>query len=129
MLMPPYFWLGLLVLIALLVGVWWARTQYVGAQRRSMRAFYSLSEEIFAAPSPTEIAEKMAAILPSITQATAVRLYMLNRRTKSLESVPTAADPEPMAASIEGEPEGLAAGAVKCFRNHAPVHVPDVRRN
>ena len=129
MIMPPYFWLGLLALIALLVGVWWARTQYVSAQRRSMRAFYNLSEEIFAAPSPTEIAEKLAAILPSITQATTVRLYLLNRRTKSLESVPTAADPEPMAASIDDDPEGLAAGAVKCFRNHAPVNIPDARRN
>ena len=58
MAMPPYFWLGLLVLLALLVGVWWARRQYVSAQRRSMRAFYSLSEEIFAAPSPTEIADR-----------------------------------------------------------------------
>ena len=129
MAMPPYFWLGLLVLLALLVGVWWARRQYVSAQRRSIRAFYSLSEEIFAAPSPTEIAEKLAAMLPSITPATAVRLYLLNRRTKSLESVPTTFHPEPMVASIEEEPEGLAAGAVKCFRNRAPVNIPDVRRN
>src|SRR5258708_21317926 len=124
MIMPPYFWLGLLVLVALLVGVWWARTQYVSAQRRSMRAFYSLSEEIFAATSPREIAENLAAVLPSITQATSVRLYLLNRRTKSIESVPTTADPEPTAASIEGELEGLAAGAAKCFRNHALVHIP-----
>ena len=129
MIMPPYFWLGLLVLVALLVGVWWARTQYVSAQRRSMRAFYSLSEEIFAAPSPTEVAEKLAAMLPSITQATAVRLYLLNRRTKSLESVPTTLNPEPMAASIEDEQEGLAAGAVKCFRNRTLLNIPDVRRN
>jgi GAF domain-containing protein len=129
MIVSAYFWLGCGVLIALGAGVWWARTQYVGAQRRSMRAFYSLSEEIFAAASPSEIAEKLAAILPSITQATSVRLYLLNRRTKSIESVPTAADPEPTAASIEGEPEGLAAGAVKCFRDRALVNIPDVRRN
>lgn len=127
--MPPYFWLVCGVLVALLAGVWWARTQYVDAQRRSMRAFYSLSEEIFAASSPTEIAEKLAAILPSITQATSVRLYLLNRRTKSIESVPTAADPEPAAASIEDEQEGLAAGAVKCFRNRTLINIPDVRRN
>jgi len=127
--MPVYFWAACGVLLALLAGAWWARAQHLKAQRRSMRAFYSLSEEIFAAASPSEIAEKLAAILPSITQATNVRLYLLNRRTKSIESVPTAADPEPTAASIEGEPEGLAAGAVKCFRNHVLVNIPDVRRN
>jgi signal transduction histidine kinase len=129
MLMPAYFWMGLLAVSAILVAVWWARTQYVSAQRRSMRAFYRLSEDIFAASSPAEIAEKLAAMLPSITQATTVSLYLLNHRTKSLESVPTTTHPEPMAASIEGEQEGLAAGAVKCFRNRALVNIPDVRRN
>jgi signal transduction histidine kinase len=127
--MPPYFWLGLITLAAVVVGGWWSRTQYLSAQRRSMRAFYGLSEEIFSATSPTEIAERLAAMLPSITQATTVRLYLHNHRTKSLESVPTSTQPEPTAASIEGEPEGLAAGAVKCFRNRGPVHIPDVRRN
>jgi signal transduction histidine kinase len=127
--MSPSLWLALFALVAALVGAWWIRLQFVGAQRRTMRAFYSLSEDIFAAASPAEIAEKLAAILPSITQATSVRLYLLNRRTKSLESVPTAGDPEPMAASIEGDQEGLAAGAVKCFHNHTVVNIPDVRRN
>lgn len=127
--MPPFLWLGLFALVAVLVGAWWIRAQYVSAHRRSMRAFYSLSEDIFAASSPVEIAEKLAVVLPSITQATSVRLHLFNRRTKSLESVATAADPEPMAASIGGEQEGLAAGAVKCFRNHTVVNIPDVRRN
>lgn len=127
--MSPTLWLGLFALAAALVAAWWVRAQHINAQRRTMRAFYSLSEDIFAAASPAEIAEKLAAVLPSITQATSVRLYLLNRRTKSLESVPTAGDPEPMAAPVEGEPEGLAAGAVKCFRNHGVVNVPDVRRN
>jgi signal transduction histidine kinase len=129
MIMPPYFWLGLLALAAILVGVWWARTQYVSAQRRSMRAFYRLSEDMFSAPSPAEIAEKLAAMLPSITHATSVRLYLLNRRTKSLESVPTSDHPEPMAVSIEGEQDGLAAGIVRCFRSRTLVNIPDVRRN
>jgi signal transduction histidine kinase len=127
--MPPYFWLGLIAIAAILVGGWWARTQYLSAQRRSMRAFYLLSEEIFSATSPADIAEKLSAMLPAITQATHVRLYLLNHRTKSLESVVTSSHPEPTAASIDGDHEGLAAGVVKCFRNRAVVNVPDVRRN
>jgi len=126
---PPYLWLAVLAVVALGVGIWWARTQQLSAQRRSMRAFYTLSEQIFAAPSPTEIAEKLAETLPSILQATTVRLYLWNRRRNSLESVPTAADPEPMAISLEGAAEGLAAGAAKCFQSRMLLNLPDVRRN
>ena len=64
-----------------------------------------------------------------IAGATSVRLYLWNRRTASLESVPTTADPEPMAVSLAGEAEGLSAGAVKCFNERALVNIPDVRRN
>jgi signal transduction histidine kinase len=129
MAMPPYSWPILLAMVALGVGIWWAWRRQLGAQRRSTRAFYTLSEQIFAAPSSAEIAEQLTATLPSILQASSVRLYLWNRRTASLESVPTASDPEPMAVSLAGSAEGLAAGAVKCFNERALVNIPDVRRN
>jgi signal transduction histidine kinase len=127
---PPYLWIAaLLVVAALGAGIWWARTRQLSAHRRSMRAFYTLSEQIFAAPSSTEIAEKLAETLPSILQATTIRLYLWNRRRNSLESVPTRGDPEPMAISLERPPDGLAAGAAKCFKTRMLLNVPDVRRN
>jgi signal transduction histidine kinase len=129
MAMPPYFWPILVATMALGVGILWAWRRQLDAQRRSMRAFYTLSEHIFAARSAADIAEKLAASLPSILQASSVRLYLWNRRTASLESVPTAADPEPMAVSLAGAAEGLAAGAVKCFHDKALLNIPDVRRN
>ncbi len=129
MAMPLYFWPILVAMAALVVIIWWAWRRQLDAQRRSMRAFYTLSEQIFAAPSAAEIAEKLAASLPSILQASSVRFYVWNRRTASLESVPTADDPEPMAVSLAGEAEGLAAGAVKCFNDRALLNLPDVRRN
>lgn len=126
---PPYLWPILVAMVALVVGIWWAWRRQVGAQRRSMRAFYTLSEQIFAASSSAEIAGKLTASLPSILQASGVRLYLWNRRTASLESVATAADPEPMAVALAGGAEGLAAGAVKCFNERALVNIPDVGRN
>ena len=129
MAMPLYFWPVLVAIAALGTLIWWTWRRQLEAQRRSMRAFYALSEQIFAAPSAAEIAEKLTASLPSILQASNVRLYLLNRRTGSLESVPTRADPEPMAVSLAGGAEGLAAGAVKCFNDRAPLNIPDVRRN
>src|SRR5579863_1259877 len=127
--MPSSLLLGALGAAALLVMVWWVRRHHLDAQRRSMRAFYALSEDIIAARSPGEIADKLAAVLPSITQANSVRLYLFNGRTKSLEAVPTAGDPEPMAISVEAPLEGLANGAAGCFRNRTLLNIPDVRRN
>jgi hypothetical protein len=129
MTMAPYYWPILVAMMALGVGVWWAWRRQLDAQRRSMRAFYTLSEQIFAAPTAAEIAEKLTASLPSILQASSVRLYLWNRRTASLESVPTSADPEPMAVSLAGGAEGLAAGAVKCFNECELLNLPDVKRN
>jgi signal transduction histidine kinase/CheY-like chemotaxis protein len=114
---------------ALLAGGWWIRRRRRDDQRRSMRAFHSLSENIIASNSPAEIVEQLAAVLPTITQATSVRLFLLNRRTKSLEAVPTAGHPEPMAISVETPQEGLASGAVACFRNLTLLNIPDVRRS
>jgi signal transduction histidine kinase len=127
--MPPSLLFGVLGAAALLAAAVWARRRHLDAQRRSMRAFHSLSEDIIAARSPGEIAEKLAAVLPSITQATSVRLYLFNRRAKSLEAVRTAGDPEPMAIPVEAPPDGLANGAVACFRSRTLLNVPDVCRS
>jgi signal transduction histidine kinase len=116
-------------MVAMGVGVWWTWRRQLDAQRRSMRVFYALSEQIFAAPSAAEIAEKLTESLPSILQASSVRLYLWNRRTASLELVPTTTDPEPMAVALAGGGEGLAAGAVKCFNDRILLNIPDVRRN
>jgi len=129
MTMPIHLWPILVATLALCVVIWWAWRRQLDAQRRSMQAFYSLSEQIFAAPTAAEIAEKLTESLPSILQATSARLYLWNRRTASLESVPTTAEPEPMAVSLAGEAVGLPAGAVKCFNERALVNIPDVRRN
>jgi signal transduction histidine kinase len=127
--LSPFFLLSSMGAIAVLVGLWWYRERHISAQRRSMRSFHALSEEIIAASSPVEIAEKLSAVLPAITQATAARLYLFNRRTKSLEYVPTRASPEPMAVAIDAPQEGLPGSAVVCFRNRTLLNIPDVRRS
>ena len=121
--------LGAAAVLALLAGGWWIRERRLGAQRRAMRTLHALSEDIIAASSPAEIAEILAARLPEATRATSINLYLFNRRSKALERVPTAADPEPMAAAIESPPEGLASAAVVCFRNRTQLNIPDVRRS
>jgi len=121
--------IGTVALILLVLGGWFLRERRLGEQRKSVRAFHALSEDIIAATAPSAIAEKLSAVVPTVTQATSVDLFLFDRRTKSLERVPTADDPDPMAAPIDSPPEGLANAAVVCFRNRTPLSVPDVRRN
>lgn len=121
--------LGAVAVLALLAGGWWLRERRLGAQRTSMRALHALSEDIISASTPTEIVEILAARLPEATRATSINLYLFDRRSKALERVSTAADPEPMAAPIEAPPEGLASAAVVCFRNRTMLNIPDVRRS
>ncbi len=121
--------IGLALAAALTALAWWRRERRIHAERASQHILHSLAEDIIAAPTPAAIAEKMAKVLPSVTQATSVNLYLYQRRTKSLERVPTTAEPEPMAASVDSAPEGLVNAAVVCFRNRTLLHIPDVRRN
>ena len=117
------------IAVSLTVLARWLRERRVRAEQEHQRTLYALAEEIFAAPTPKAIAEKLASVLPTLTQATSVNLFVYQRRTRSLERLPTPAEPEPMAASLESPPEGLASAAVICFRNRTPLQIPDVRRN
>ncbi|HML16597.1 MAG TPA: GAF domain-containing protein, partial [Bryobacteraceae bacterium] len=126
---PPLLLGGALGAIALVAGLWWFREKRLGTNRRLLRAFHALSEDIISAGSPGEIAEKLATVLPTVTQATGVRLYLYSRRSKSLERVPTPGEPDPMVVPVESPPDGLAGGAVVCFRNRTLLNVPDLRRS
>jgi GAF domain-containing protein len=127
--LPVPLLLGAVAVLALLAAGWWVRERRIRAQRLSMRALHALSEDIIAASSPAEIAEILASGLPEATRATSLNLYLFNRRNKALERVPTAADPEPMAAPVDSPPDGLASAAVVCFRNRTQLNIPDVRRS
>ena len=126
----PLLLLGVLGVAALLTGLRWIRGRRMTEQHSATRIFHTLCEEIIAAPSPSEIAEKLMIVLPSITQATGAWLYIFNRRTKSLERVPTEADPEPMVVPAQAQPdEELVNGAAVCFQNQKQLNIPDVRRS
>jgi hypothetical protein len=56
-------------------------------------------------------------------------LYLFNPVTKSLESVPSSNEREPLAVSVERPPEGMVSAAVRCFVQRAPIHIPDLRRD
>ncbi len=126
---PIRVWTGALVAVALMALAWWRRERRMRAGQAHQRTLHSLAEDVINAPTPATIAEKLATVLPTMTQATSVNLFLYQRRNRSLERIPTSAEPEPMAASVDSPPEGLANAAVVCFRNRTLLQIPDVRRN
>ena len=126
---PIFLFLGGLGLAGALLTLEWIRRRRVSTQRRSLRAVHALSEDIIACRSPRDIAQKLVTVLPTVTRATSVRLYLFQPRARLLERVPTKTDPEPMAVSIDATPEGLANALVICFRNRTLLSIPDVRRS
>jgi signal transduction histidine kinase len=120
---------GAAALILIVLALWWTRERRLAINRRLLREFHALSEDIIAAGSAAEIAQKLVTVLPTVTQATGVRLYLYSRRTKALERVPTKLEPEPVAVPLDAPADGLGGAAVVCFRNRTLLNVPDVRRS
>jgi C4-dicarboxylate-specific signal transduction histidine kinase len=127
--LPPLLVLGVVAGLGLLAALWWIRERRLKDQRESWRAFYGLSEDLIAASTHAEIAEKLSSVLPSVIDATSASLYLYDRRTQSLQRIPTSAEPEPMAVPLDDPPEGMSGAAVAAFRNRALLSVPDARRN
>ena len=127
--LPPLLVLGVIGGLAALAILWWVRERRLKEQRESWRAFYGLSEDLIASATPAEIAEKLCSVLPSVIDATSASLYLYDRRTQSLQRIPTSAEPEPMAVPLDDPPEGMSGAAVAAFRNRALLSVPDARRN
>lgn len=128
-LLPPSLLFTALGAIALVLGLWWLRERGMARQRRTLRRLNALGEEIVAANSPGEILKRLAAVMPSLSGATGVHLYVFNRRSKTLDQVPEPSDPEPVSVAVDTPLGGLAAAAAVCFRNRALLNIPDTRRS
>jgi signal transduction histidine kinase len=124
---PPVL-LAALILAGALASIWWFRERRMAALRKQMRLLNSLGEQVIGATSSTEILRRLILNLPALSDASGVGLYIHNRALKTLDGVHsnnTAVD------SIDPEaPSGSMASAVAaCFRNHALITIPDVRRS
>jgi signal transduction histidine kinase len=126
-LQPPVL-LASLILAGALASIWWFRERRMAALRKQMRLLNSLGEQVIGATSSTEILRRLMLNLPALSDATGVGLYIHNRSTKTLEGVHSSntaietVDPE--------APSGpMASGIAACFRGHALIAIPDVRRS
>ena len=124
---PPVL-LASLILAGALASIWWFRERRMAGLRKQMRLLNSLGEQVIGATSSTEILRRMMLNLPALSEATGVGLYIHNRATKTLEGVHSN---DTGVETIDPEaPSGSMASAIAaCFRGHALIAIPDVRRS
>ena len=124
---PPVL-LASLIAGVVLLAIWWFRESRMSKMRKQMRQLHALGEEVIRATSPAEILRRLTLSLPSLSNAAGVGLYILNRGTKLLESVhSTSAAGEYI--DLEAPKGALAEVVAACFRNRAPLAIPDTRRS
>ena len=128
-LLPPELLLALLVGIGGVLGIWWVRERLMAAQRRRMRVLNSLSEDVFASASPSELLRKLSATLPMLAKQTAVSMYVYNRGAKTLDNVQPAANTETSSIPVDAPRGPVASSAALCFRNRTLIAIPDTRRS
>ena len=125
---PPPLLLASVMLAAALLAIWWFRERRMAGLRRRMRVLNSLGEDVIGATSPAEILRRLEMTLPKVSASSGTGMYLLNRGTKSLESVhPTGGVMESI--DLDNPRIGMAAGIAACFRNRTLIAIPDTRRS
>lgn len=120
----------LTVLLAALAGlVWylWKRRQV--RRQNALRALNALGEQILGAGSAAEILAKLTDVIPAVCGAAGVHLYELDRKTRTLNRIPTPDHPDPLPVNPEAPVGPIAAGVALAFRSRAVVNIPDTRRS
>jgi signal transduction histidine kinase len=125
---PPPLLLASVMLAAALLAIWWFRERRMAALRRRMRVLNSLGEDVIGAASPAEILRRLEMALPKVSASSGTGMYLLNRGTKSLESV-QAAGVATESIELDNPRSGMAAGVQACFRNRTLIAIPDTRRS
>jgi GAF domain-containing protein len=103
----------------------WVRERRLGAQRERLRRVYQLGEEIVGVASIPAILARISQSLPPILGISGVRLYVYNRGTRALDSIPAEGQP-PLSLSLSAPPGGTQAGAVACFHYRTLLVIPDI---
>jgi GAF domain-containing protein/ActR/RegA family two-component response regulator len=126
---PAYLLLTALTMIALLFIVWWFRENRLAGFRRTMQTLNSLGEDVLASTSLSEILKKIETVVPSITNASGVHIYLYNRKSRWLEPARSTRGPVLPNINLDEPGTPMNAGVAMCFRNRTLLNIPDTRRS
>jgi GAF domain-containing protein len=115
--------------LALALAFWWMRERRMSAQRRMVRTFYSLGEQMTGASTAGDIVHRVKAVLLAEMKLAGVNLYLYNRSSKTLDRVhPDPASP-PFSVPVYAPEDSLPVGPAVCFRNQTLLSIADTRHS
>ena len=127
---PAYLLLTMLTLIAILLIVWWFRENRLAGFRRTMQTLNSLGEDVLASTSLSDILKRIETVVPSITKASGVHIYLYNRKSRMLEALRSGrAAAASLHINLDDPGTPMNAGVAMCFRNRTLLNIPDTRRS
>ena len=126
---PAYMLLTMLTLIAILLIIWWFRENRLAGFRRTMQTLNSLGEDVLASTSLSEILKKIETVVPSITKASGIHIYLYNRKTRMLEAMRSGRSQAVPHINLDEPGTPMNAGVAMCFRNRTLLNIPDTRRS
>ena len=126
---PAYMLLTMLTLIAILLIIWWFRENRLAGFRRTMQTLNSLGEDVLASTSLSEILKKIETVVPSITKASGIHIYLYNRKTRMLEALRSGRSQAVPHINLDEPGTPMNAGVAMCFRNRTLLNIPDTRRS
>ena len=126
---PAYLLLTMLTLIAILLIVWWFRENRLAGFRRTMQTLNALGEDVLASTSLSDILKKIETVVPSITKASGVHIYLYNRKSRLLEALRSGRSQAVPNINLDDPGSPMNAGVAMCFRNRTLLNIPDTRRS
>lgn len=115
--------------LALALAFWWMRERRMSAQRKMVRTFYSLGEQMTGAATSSDVVHRLRAVLVPELKLGGVNLYLYNRSSKMLDRVQPDSAAPPFSVPVYGPEGSLPIGPAVCFRNQTLLAIADTRRS
>ena len=126
---PAYLLLTMLTLIAILLIVWWFRENRLAGFRRTMQTLNSLGEDVLSSTSLSDILKKIETVVPSITKASGIHIYLYNRKSRLLEALRSGRSQALPNINLDDPGSPMSSVVAMCFRNRTLLNIPDTRRS
>ncbi len=113
------------------LAIVWARERRMAVQRRTTQRLYQLGEELTAGRTSGENLRLLQSVLPELLEVTEVRVYVVDRASKTLCRMEAGVSAEPVVTPILMDGSGTFREKTLelCFRNRSLISIPDTRRS
>ncbi|MDZ4802873.1 MAG: histidine kinase dimerization/phospho-acceptor domain-containing protein [Bryobacteraceae bacterium] len=128
-LVSPAMFSSAMAALAGVIFLWWWRERKLRMQRTVLREIMSLSEDLIAASSMSDIARRIEAMPAGTFGAPELEIYLHGEGSPTLDRVITERTRAPLSIPLDTPIGSLHALTAVCYRNRAMLAVADLKRS